>query len=101
MPVSLRQSLQECWFNMKINMNNKEHYIQRINQALDTIRPHLLADQGDIEFVELTDDMIVKVKWLGTCETCSMSSMTMKAGIEFTIKSQIPEINSVVAVNNN
>jgi Fe-S cluster biogenesis protein NfuA len=61
----------------------------------------LLADQGDIEFVELTDDMIVKVKWLGTCETCSMSSMTMKAGIEFTIKSQIPEINSVVAVNNN
>ncbi len=78
---------------------NKEIMLSRINEALEAIRPHLAADGGYIEVVDITDDMRVKIKWLGTCETCSMSTMTMKAGIEYTIKSTIPEIVSVEAVN--
>lgn len=70
-----------------------------IESALDGIRPHLVVDGGDVSVVELTDEMTVKVKWLGACELCSMSSMTMKAGVEQAVKSRIPQIRSVVAVN--
>jgi Fe-S cluster biogenesis protein NfuA len=80
-------------------ITNKPHLIERVELALKAIRPHLAADGGNIEVVDITDEMCVLVKWLGTCETCSMSAMTMKAGIEFTIKSAIPEIKSVLAVN--
>jgi len=80
-------------------INNKYQLIERVEQALKGIRPHLVADGGNIEVVDITDEMCVLVKWIGTCETCSMSAMTMKAGIEFTIKSAIPEIISVQAVN--
>jgi Fe-S cluster biogenesis protein NfuA len=84
---------------MEIMISNKEKLLERIEQALSSIRPHLALDGGNIEVVELTDDMIVKIKWIGNCETCSMSAMTMKSGIEFTIKSAIPEIIAVEAVN--
>jgi Fe-S cluster biogenesis protein NfuA len=80
-------------------ITDKTALIERIDEALAAIRPHLKADGGDIEVVDVTDDMQVQVKWIGTCETCSMSSMTMKAGIESTIKSAIPEITSVKAIN--
>lgn len=80
-------------------ITNKPLLLERVDQALTGIRPHLAADGGNIEVVDITDDMCVLVKWIGTCETCSMSAMTMKAGIEFTIKSAIPEIKSVLAVN--
>lgn len=73
--------------------------MDKVNKALDTIRPHLAADGGNIEVVEITDDFVAKIKWVGTCETCSMSMMTMKAGVEHTIKSAVPEITSVKAVN--
>jgi len=71
----------------------------RVDQALESLRPHLKVDGGDIEVVEVTDDMTVKVKWLGNCEFCSMSAMTMKAGVEQTLKSKIPEIKAIEAVN--
>lgn len=73
--------------------------LSKINTALDEIRPHLKVDGGNIEVVELTDDLTVKVKWLGNCEFCSMSAMTMKAGVEQTIKSKVPEITAIEAVN--
>lgn len=73
--------------------------ILRINQALDEIRPHLAVDGGNIELVEVTDDRIVKIKWLGNCEHCAMSEMTMRAGIEQAIRSKWPEIFKVEAVN--
>ncbi len=79
----------------------KNVLISRINEALDTIRPYLQSDGGDISFVELTDDMVVKVKLLGACGTCPVSMMTLKAGVEHTIKQQIPEIKEVIAVNHN
>ncbi len=67
--------------------------------ALDDVRPHLAVDGGNIEVVEVTEDMGVKIKWLGNCEFCSMSIMTMKAGVEQAIKSKVPEITGVEAVN--
>ncbi len=82
-------------------MSKAEHQalIDRVDAALEEIRPHLQVDGGNIEVVEITDDMTVRVKWLGNCEFCSMSAMTMKAGVEQTLKSKIPEIQSIEAVN--
>lgn len=77
----------------------KEEILQRVEQALTTLRPHLEIDGGDIEIVELTDDMVLRFKWLGNCETCSMSTMTMKGGVEHTIMSFVPEIKGVEAIN--
>ncbi len=72
---------------------------ERIEKALDSIRPHLAVDGGDVEIVEVTADMQLKIKWLGNCENCFMSVMTMKAGIEQVVKAQVPEILSVEAIN--
>ncbi len=77
----------------------KETLLQRVDTALDTIRPHLKVDGGDVEVVDITDDLTVQVKWLGNCQNCSMSIMTMKAGLEMTVKAQIPEIKGIVALN--
>lgn len=73
--------------------------IAAIESALDTLRPYLEADGGNIEVVELTDDHVVKVKLLGNCVTCPMSYMTMKAGVEETLRKVIPNLQAVVAVN--
>ncbi len=73
--------------------------LHQIELALDDIRPHLVVDGGDVSVVEVTDELTVKVKWLGACEMCSMSAMTMKAGVEQAVKSRLPQIRSVVAVN--
>ena len=77
----------------------KKQLIQRIEQSLDTIRPHLQGDGGDIAVVDVTDDNVVKVKLLGACEYCPMSFMTMRAGVEQSIKTAIPEIRAVEAIN--
>lgn len=72
---------------------------KQIEDALDTIRPYLAADGGNVEIVEITDDNIVRVELKGACQSCNMSAMTMKAGIEETIKRAVPEIVRVEAVN--
>ncbi len=72
--------------------------IEKIEIALQSIRPFLQKDGGDVEFVEVTADNIVKVRLTGACETCSMSAMTLKAGIEESIKNAIPTIQSVIAI---
>ncbi len=73
---------------------------QRIEDALNSIRPYLEADGGNVELLEITADNIVRVVLQGACKTCSMSAMTMKAGIEETIKRAVPEVTKVEAVNN-
>lgn len=78
---------------------DKIKLLSEINLALDDVRPHLAADGGDVEVVDLTEEMTVKVKWLGSCEQCSMSAMTMRAGIEQTIKSRLPQVVAVEAIN--
>ncbi len=77
----------------------KTQLLQQIEIALDGIRPHLAVDGGNVSVVEVTEAMVVKVKWLGACESCSMSAMTMKAGVEQVIKSRLPQIHSVEAIN--
>jgi Fe-S cluster biogenesis protein NfuA len=72
---------------------------KRVEEALDQIRPYLQADGGNVSLVEITEDFIVKVELLGACKSCSMSMMTMKAGIEESIKRAIPEIKGVESVN--
>lgn len=75
-----------------------EALIDRVDQALDSIRPYLEADGGNVKVVEITEDNVVKVQLMGACDGCSMSAMTMKAGIEEAIKKMIPEIKSVEQV---
>tara|TARA_B100000780_G_C20837415_1_gene332769 strand:- start:149 stop:379 length:231 start_codon:yes stop_codon:yes gene_type:complete len=67
-------------------------------KAIDDLRPYLLNDGGDMELVEITSDNRVIVKLLGACQTCSVSSVTMKAGLEENLKLLIPEIVSVEAL---
>lgn len=82
-----------------MSYTEKELLLQRIDDALNDVRPHLAVDGGDVEVVDVTDEHIVKIKWLGNCENCNMTFMTMRAGVEQAIKSKIPEIAGVVAVN--
>ncbi|TAK45871.1 MAG: NifU family protein [Saprospiraceae bacterium] len=78
----------------------KSVLIQLIDAALDDVRPHLAADGGDVQVVDVTDDgKTVKVKWIGNCESCFMSIMTMKAGIERSIKNKVPGILNIEAIN--
>lgn len=78
---------------------DKKEMIERVDKALNDVRPHLKVDGGNVEVVDITDNHIVKIKWLGTCENCSMSMMTMKAGIEETLRGKIPEVSGVEAIN--
>lgn len=77
----------------------RKNWLDKVDGALNDIRPHLAVDGGNIEVLDITDDFVVQVKWLGNCEMCSMSAMTMRAGVEQTIKSKHPEIMGVEAVN--
>jgi Fe-S cluster biogenesis protein NfuA len=70
----------------------------KIEIALNGMRPFLQADGGDVELVEVTDEMEVKLRLVGNCSSCSMSSMTMKAGIESGIRNALPQITKVTAV---
>jgi len=78
---------------------DKKELLSKLEKALDTIRPHLKVDGGDVEIVDVNEEFEVRVKWLGNCEFCAMSAMTMKAGIQEAIKTQVPEITRVIAVN--
>ena len=73
--------------------------LKRVEASLDTMRPYLNDDGGNVEVVEITDEMIVRVKLLGACSTCPQSFMTMKAGIEEAVKRAVPEIKGVTAIN--
>lgn len=72
---------------------------ERIEEALAGLRPFLNADGGDISLEEITSEWVVKVRLHGACNSCAMSSMTMKAGVEETIKRVAPNVRKVVAVN--
>lgn len=70
----------------------------KVEDALNMIRPALQRDGGNVELVDVTADNIVKVKLVGACGTCPMSILTLKRGIEATLKQRIPEIASVESV---
>jgi Fe-S cluster biogenesis protein NfuA len=70
----------------------------KVEAALNKIRPNLQMDGGDVELVDVTPDGIVKVKLTGACQGCPMSQMTLTAGVERIIKQEVPEVKKVVAV---
>jgi len=69
-----------------------------IEKALDTIRPALQADGGNVEFIEVSEDGVVKVKLTGACGHCPMSAQTLKFGVERALKEQVPGVTAVVAL---
>ena len=71
---------------------------EQVQSVLNTIRPSLQADGGDVELVDVTEDGIVKVRLKGACHGCPMSQMTLSNGIEKQLKSKIPEVTKVVSV---
>lgn len=73
--------------------------LNSVEKALESIRPYLEADGGDVKVLEIDSDNVVKLELLGACGTCSMSAMTMKAGVEQAIIRAVPQISKVVAVN--
>lgn len=73
--------------------------IEEIEKALDNIRPYLEADGGDVKVLEVDDNNIVKLELLGSCGSCPMSAMTLKAGVEEAIKRAVPSITGVEAIN--
>ena len=79
-------------------VDEKTSLIAQIDKALEKIRPYLKEDFGNVEVVNVTDEMVVQIKWLGNCKSCKMSDMTLKAGVESIIKNEIPEILRVEAI---
>lgn len=76
-----------------------KNYEKKVQSTLDKIRPYLVADGGNIDLVEITDDLTVKVKLLGACSGCPFSYQTLKSGVEQAIMKEIPEIKEVIAVD--
>ena len=74
---------------------------KRVKNILEQVRPYLQADGGDVNFVELTDDMVVMVELTGACGSCPYSTMTLKNGIESVMKKSIPEIKAVEQIQFN
>ena len=69
-----------------------------IKRALESVRPFLQADNGDIELVDISEDGIVKVRFLGECKECPLSVMTLRAGVERSLMNQVPGVRRIEAV---
>ena len=75
-----------------------KNIIDKIEEALTKIRPYLEADGGDINLVEVTNEMVVKVRLIGSCSNCNVSMMTLKNGVEVAIKRAVPQVKEVIDV---
>ncbi|WP_276374700.1 NifU family protein [Chryseolinea sp. H1M3-3] len=80
-------------------MSTIEELTQKIESSLNSIRPYLKADGGDVKINHITEDHVVQLEFVGACGNCSMSTMTFKAGVEAAIKRDVPEIKSIQVVN--
>lgn len=76
-----------------------EEITRKIESSLDSIRPYLKADGGDVKITQITDDHVLKLEFIGACGNCTMSSMTFKAGVEAAIKRDVPEVRSIEVIN--
>jgi Fe-S cluster biogenesis protein NfuA len=80
-------------------MNEKEPTLrEKVESTLDTVRPALRADGGDVELVDVTDEGVVSVRLTGACGGCPMSTMTLRMGIERVLREQLPEVKKVEAI---
>jgi len=75
-----------------------ENMKDKVQAALDKVRPSLQRDGGDVKLIEVTEEGVVKVELTGACQGCPMSQMTLKNGIERFVMSEVPEVKSVEAV---
>ncbi len=80
-------------------MHTKEELIELVNNSIEQLRPFLNDDGGDMELIDITQEGIVRVRLLGACSSCSMSVMTLKAGLEDAILKVAPEIKGVISVD--
>jgi Fe-S cluster biogenesis protein NfuA len=76
----------------------QEQLARRIEESLDTVRPYLRKDGGDVKFLRMRENGTVELQWSGTCLVCPMSVMTLRAGVERALMRDLPEIQRVEAV---
>lgn len=76
-----------------------DQLIEKIERALDSMRPYLAADGGNVRVLDVTDNKTVRLELMGACGSCPMSAMTFKGGLEEAILKAVPEISKVEAVN--
>lgn len=79
---------------------NREEIQAKVEKAIESIRPYLIADGGDISIEDISDDLVVKVKLLGACHSCPFSMQTLSAGVENAIRKELPELKQLIAVEN-
>ena len=84
---------------MSTQILKESELIERVETALDSIRPYLETDGGNVRVLELSHDLVLKIEFMGACGTCPMSTMTFKAGVEEAIKRNVPEIKKIEVVN--
>lgn len=84
---------------MSENTVNLDELTIKIEKSLNSIRPYLLADGGNVKVNEITPELVVRLEFVGACGNCSMSTMTFKAGVEAAIKRDAPEIKRIEVVN--
>jgi len=71
---------------------------QRVEQVINTIRPAIQSDGGDVEFVDVDDNGVVSVRLHGACVGCPAAGMTLKMGIERNLREHVPEVTSVISI---
>ncbi len=76
-----------------------DQLIEKIERSLDSMRPYLAADGGNVRVLDISDDRVVRLELLGSCGSCPMSAMTFKGGLEEAVMRAVPEISRVEAVN--
>lgn len=84
---------------MSAYISSVEELIRKIESSLDSIRPYLKADGGNVKVMDITPENVVRLEFIGACGHCSMSSMTFKAGVEAAIMRDVPEIKGIEVIN--
>lgn len=82
-----------------MDSKNLEEIIGRVRSAIDEVRPYMITDGGNVELVEITGDLTVKVRLMGACDGCPFSFLTLKAGIEQAIRKKFPEMKELIAIS--
>ncbi len=84
---------------MNENTVNLDELTRKIEASLESIRPYLKADGGNVKINEITPENVVRLEFVGACGNCSMSTMTFKAGVEAAIKRDVPEVKAIEVIN--
>lgn len=77
---------------------DKAKLLNEVEEALESIRPYLQGDGGNITLIDITDENVVKVRLEGSCQGCPLSMQTLKGGVEMVVKKSVPQITEVIAV---